>query len=190
MCTPGTEETSSIAIMLAIDSGLKCTSLGKNLKGAIFVKVFEYSFLYIIKVSSELQSQILPIIYLLMHKLEVRQVSMSIHELEFPVLDLLPVSATPPRPPPSPWTIPGVIRGQFLKCVHIHESSSIIERKLNHLSWSRADSQTDNHSNCLHCCPVLGIYCFAFDYFDLHDHLSLPLPLHCNCFQLNDIFLT
>ena len=53
----------------------------KNLKGAICVKVFDSTFLYTVKVSSEVQSWILPIISLLFNTLEVEQVSRSIHEL-------------------------------------------------------------------------------------------------------------
>ena len=81
MCNPGIEATSLIARILAIESGLKCTSIGKNFKGAIFVKVFEPPFVYIVKVLSEVKSQIFPIFSLLLHALEFKQVSRSIHEL-------------------------------------------------------------------------------------------------------------
>ena len=81
MCTTGIEEILLIESMLASESGLKCTSIGKNLKGAICVKVFEPPFVYTVKVSSEVKSQIFPIICLLLHRLEAKQVSRSIHEL-------------------------------------------------------------------------------------------------------------
>ena len=67
--------------MWAIESVLKYNSIGKNLKGAIYVKVFESTFVYTVKVSSEVQSLIFTIISLLFHTLEVEQVSRSIHEL-------------------------------------------------------------------------------------------------------------
>ena len=73
MCTPGIEATSLIARMLVIEYGLKCTSIGKNLKGTICVKVFEPQFVYIFKVSSEVQSKKFPIIYLLLNTLEVNR---------------------------------------------------------------------------------------------------------------------
>ena len=81
MCTPGIEATSLITLILIIDSELKYTSIGKIMKGAICVKFFEPPFVYTVKVSSEVQSQILPIIALLLHTLEVEQVSRIIHEL-------------------------------------------------------------------------------------------------------------
>ena len=81
MCTTGIEEKSSITRILVIDYGLKCTSIGKNLKGAISVKVFEPPFVYTIKVSSKAQSQIFPIISSLLHTLEVYQIYRSTHEL-------------------------------------------------------------------------------------------------------------
>ena len=81
MCTPGIEAKSLIERMLAIEYGLKCTHKGKNLKGAICVKLFEPPFVYTFKVSSELQSQIFPIIYFLLHKLEAENISRSIHGL-------------------------------------------------------------------------------------------------------------
>ena len=71
MCTPRVEATSLIAIILGIDSGLKCNSISKNLKGAIYVKVFEPPFVYTVKVPSEAQSQTFPIIDLSFHTLEV-----------------------------------------------------------------------------------------------------------------------
>ena len=67
--------------MLAVQYGLKCTSIGKNIKGAICVKVFEPKFVYTVKVASEVQSQIFPIIYFLLHTLEVEHLSRIIHEL-------------------------------------------------------------------------------------------------------------
>ena len=81
MYTPGIGETSLIERMLAVEYGLKFTSIGKNLKGAIRVKVFETPFVYTAKVSPEVQSQTFPIIYSLLYTLEVKQVSRSIHEL-------------------------------------------------------------------------------------------------------------
>ena len=119
MCTLGIEATSLIAIMLYIDSRLKCTSLGKNLKSAICVKVFDPQFVYAVKVLSKVQSRFFPIIDSLLHTLEVEQVSRSIHDYGIitlvlqakptricnsPVPDLLPVCAPPPRPPPLPQT--------------------------------------------------------------------------------------
>ena len=44
----------------------------------------------------------------------------------------------------------------YLKYVPVHDSSSIIGIKLNHILWARADSQVDNHQIFLHYCPVLG----------------------------------
>ena len=81
MCTPGIEATSLIAIMLAIESGLKYNYIDKNLKGAIFVKVFDPPFVYTVKFLSEVQSQTFPIVGFLLHTLEVKQVSRSIHEI-------------------------------------------------------------------------------------------------------------
>ena len=81
MYTPGIETTSLITMMLTIESGLKCTSIGKNLKSEICVKVFEPPFVYTIKVKSEVKSLVFIIIYLLFHRLEVEQVSSIIHEL-------------------------------------------------------------------------------------------------------------
>ena len=81
MCNPGIEATSLITRMLAIYNVLKFNSIGKNLKGTIFVKVFETPFVYTIKVPSEVESLIFTIIYLLFRTLEVEQVSRSIHEL-------------------------------------------------------------------------------------------------------------
>ena len=81
MCTPFIEATSSIARMLAIKFGLRGTSIGKNLKGEICVKVFDLPFVSTVKVLDEVQSQIVPIVSLLMHTLEVKQVYRSIHEL-------------------------------------------------------------------------------------------------------------
>ena len=81
MCTPGIESTSLIARVLAVEYGFKCNSVGRNLKSEICLKVFEPPFVYTVKVSSEVQSQIFPIFYLLFHTLEAKQVSRSIHEL-------------------------------------------------------------------------------------------------------------
>ena len=52
----------------------------KKLKGAICVKLFEPLFVYTVKVSSEVQSQIFLIVYLLFYTLEVEHVSRSINE--------------------------------------------------------------------------------------------------------------
>ena len=44
--------------------------------------------------------------------------------------------------------------GNYLKSVPIHEISSILGSKLNHIYRAQADTQLDKHSNCL---PVIGI---------------------------------
>ena len=71
MCNPGIEATSLITRMLAIYNVLKFNSIGKNLKGTIFVKVFETPFVYTVKVSADLQSKTFSIISLILHILEV-----------------------------------------------------------------------------------------------------------------------
>ena len=55
MCTIGIEATSLIARTLDTDYVFKYTSISKNLKGAIYVKVFDPPFVYTVKVLYEVQ---------------------------------------------------------------------------------------------------------------------------------------